>query len=113
MVKSIAPESAVLFEPIRDGRERICLNAIVGFAALAAMPYQLGPLKHGEVLGDGGLRNTGAIGQSVDGLLAVAGEALEDCPAGGIGERSENMVREDWHAETIAKWLLIVKDKKR
>ena len=45
------------------------------------------------MLGDGRLRVSGAVGQRVHGEFAVAHEALEDRPAGRIGETG-------WHDTT-------------
>jgi phosphoribosylaminoimidazole carboxylase (NCAIR synthetase) len=45
----------------------------------------------------------------MNGLLTVAGQPLEDCPARRIGKCFENVIGYDRHAETIAKWLLVVK----
>jgi len=55
------------------------------------------------------LRYASAIGQGVHGLFSVAGEALEDRPAGGVGEGFENVVRYGLHSGIITVWLLIVK----
>ncbi len=79
-------------QPIDHWGERIGLRAIVGFAALAAMAHQLCPLEHGEVLGDGGLRDIGKASQCVDGLFAMAGELLEDGPARGVGECAKDVM---------------------
>jgi hypothetical protein len=45
------------------------------------------------------------------GLLAVAGEALEEGAAGGVGEGLEEIVRDGWHERTITNWLWIVNEK--
>ena len=69
---------------------RACgLGAVVGFASLAAMAHQFGAFEDDEVFGDGGLRDAGVAGEGVHGLLAIAGEALEEGAAGGVGERLE------------------------
>ena len=47
LVKPVTPEGAVEIEPVHHRRQRIGLCAIVSFASLAAMPYQLCPLQHG------------------------------------------------------------------
>ena len=85
-VKPVAPEGAVEIEPVDHRRQRIGLCAIVGFASLTAMPYQLCPLQHGEMLGDSRLGYSRIAGQCVDGLFALPGQFLEDGPAGRIGE---------------------------
>jgi len=84
-VKPVTPEGAVVIEPVHDGRECVGLRAIVRFASLAAMPYQLCPLEHREVLGNSRLRYARIVSQCMDGLFALPGQLLKDGPAGGIG----------------------------
>src|SRR4029077_7238966 len=50
-------------------------------------------LEHAQMLGDGRLRVSGAVGERVHGEFAVAREALEDRAAGRIGETG-------WHDTT-------------
>ena len=45
----------------------------------------------------------------MNGLLAIARQPLENCPARRIGKRLEDVICDDRHEETITKWLLIVK----
>ena len=74
------------------------------------MANELGALEYGEVLGDSGLRDAGAAGESVDGLLAVAGELFEDRPAGRVGEGAEDVIAGcRFHRKNITVWLLVVK----
>jgi hypothetical protein len=69
----------------------------VGLAACTAVAHQAGAFEDDEMLGDGGRGDAGAAGQGMDGQLAIAGEALEEGAAGGVGERFEEMVRDGWH----------------
>jgi hypothetical protein len=48
--------------------------------------HQTGQLEDTEMLGHGGLRYAGVIGQHPHGLFTFAAQALEDRPTGGIGE---------------------------
>ena len=80
LVKPVAPESSVDAHPVDQGRQGLRLCAVVRLASLAAMPYQLCPLQHRQVLRNGRLRNAGVIGQDVHRLFPVAGQALEDRP---------------------------------
>lgn len=99
-------------EPVDQGRQRIGLGAIVGFASLAAMAYQFGPLEHGEVLGDSGLRYACVAGQCVHGLFAVAGQLLKDGATGGIREGAKDRIALGWlHTKTITIRLWFVKSK--
>lgn len=82
-------------QPVDHWGERLMLRAIVGFAPLAAMAHQLCPLEHGEVLGDGGLRDTGKASQCVYGLFAMPGKLLEDGPPRGIGECTKDVIGAD------------------
>ena len=63
------------------------------------------------MLGDGRLRNSGAAGQRMYRLLAIPRQPLKDRPAGRVGERSENVIGELRHGQTITVWLLFVKIK--
>src|SRR5262245_48024919 len=97
-------------QPVDHWGERCGLCAIVGFAPLAAMAHQLCPLEYGEVLGDGGLRDTGKPSQCVDGLFALPGKLLEDGPAGGVSECAKGVIGDGLsHNETITVWLWFVK----
>jgi hypothetical protein len=64
----------------------------VSLASGAAMADEFRALEHGEVLGDGGLRDAGVTREGVNGLFAVAGEFFEDRPAGGIGESAKDVI---------------------
>jgi hypothetical protein len=81
------------------------------FASVAAVAHQAGALERREVLGDHGLRDTGALRQSVDGVVAVAGEPLEERPSGGVGESFEDAIGSVRHDQTITMRLLIAKRK--
>jgi len=45
----------------------------------------------------------------MNGLLAVARQPLENCPAGRIGKGLEDVISGDRHGQTITNWLLVVK----
>jgi hypothetical protein len=80
------------------------LSAVVSLAPGAAVADELGALEYGEVLGDGGLGDAGVEREGVDGLLAVAGELLEDGAAGGVGEGAEDVIADGRrHRKTITK----------
>src|SRR5208282_575874 len=83
-------EGAVEIEPVHHRRQRIGPCAIVSFTSLAAMPNQLCPLQHREVLGDSRLRYARIASQCVDGLFALPGQLLENGPARRIGESPEH-----------------------
>ena len=110
MIEFVAPEDAVVVEPVDHGHQCVGTGAIVSFAAGTTVVYEFGALEDGEVLGDRGLGDAGLAGERVDGLLAVAGELLEDGSAGGVGERAEDGL---WagllHRKTITIWLWFVK----
>ena len=99
-----------MLQPVDHRSKRIGLRAIVGFAPLAAMAHQPRPLEHSEVLGDGGLRDTGKASQCMNGLFALPGKLLEDGPARGVGERAEDVISAgSSHIQTITVWLWFVK----
>ena len=91
-VEPVAPERAVVTQPVHHRRQGIGLRAIVCFASLAAMPYQLCPLQHRQVLGDSRLGDARIASQRVDGLFALPGQLLEDGPARRIGEGTEDVI---------------------
>ena len=64
----------------------------MGFTTLMAVAHKFCALEYDEMLGDGRLGDSGAAGQGVDGLLAIAREPLEDCPAGGVGKGFEDVI---------------------
>lgn len=109
MIEAVVPEGTVLAHPVDEGSEGLGLSAVVGFTALAAVTHEAGAFEDGEMLGDGRLGDAGRGSQGMHSLLTVAGEPLEEGPAGGIGERFEEVVRDGWHGQTITIWLLIVK----
>ena len=92
MVEAVAPEGAVVAEPVDHGSEGVGLGAVVGLAAGAAMVDEPGSFEDGEVLGDGGLGDAGVEGEGVDGLFALAGELFEERAAGGVGEGAEDVI---------------------
>lgn len=84
-----------MIQPVDHWGKRIGPRTIVSFAPLATMAYQLRPLEHGKVLGDGRLRDTGKASQSVNGLFALPGKLLEDGPARGVGKCAEDVICTD------------------
>jgi hypothetical protein len=97
--ESTLPEGTVVADPIDQGREGSRLRAVVGFASFTAMANESGAFESGEMFGDHGLRDAGALGQGMHGLLAVAGETLEDSPSRWVGESFEEIVRGDCHEQ--------------
>jgi hypothetical protein len=81
----------------------------VRLASLAPVAYQSGVLQHAQVLRHCRLRYASAIRQDVNCLLAVAGQALEDRPAGWIGQSLKDICRCRLHVRTITIWLWVVK----
>ncbi|MGC1619165.1 MAG: hypothetical protein WA765_11820 [Candidatus Acidiferrum sp.] len=79
-------------QPVHHRRPRIGLRAIVSFASLAAMSYQLCALQHRQVLGDRRLGHARKASQCVDGLFAPPGQLLENGPANRIGESPEHVI---------------------
>lgn len=108
-IKFVLPEGAVVVDPVHQWGESFRPGLVVALSALAAIANQPGPLQSGQVLGNHRLRYARVLSQSVDGEFAVAGEPLEDGPAGGVGESSEYIVCDVRHAITITGWLWIVK----
>lgn len=49
----------------------------------------------------------GAISQGMHGLLPIAGQVLEDCSTGWVGEGREKIVGYGLHVETIIIRLLV------
>src|SRR5689334_23609147 len=79
----------------------------MGLPPRAAVAHEARLLEHAQVLGCGGLGDTGMVGQRMDRLLALAAQPLEDGAAGGIGQRSEHEIGRGGHADSITAWLLI------
>lgn len=71
----------------------------MGLASFAAVAHKACAFEDDEVLGDGWLGDAGAASQGMYGLLAVAGEALEEGATGGVGECFEEMVSDGWHGQ--------------
>jgi hypothetical protein len=91
-VEAVAPEGAVEIEPVHHRRQRVGPCAIVSFASVAAMPYQLCSLQHREVLGDSRLGDARIASQCVDGLFALPGQHLEEGPASRVGKSTEHVI---------------------
>src|SRR5262245_45495604 len=79
----------------------------MGLAAGAPVLHEACLLQNAQMLGHRGLRHAGAFGEGVHGELAVAAQALEDRPAGRVGEAGEHGVRPGGHEEFITYWLWI------
>src|SRR6202790_786396 len=105
--RTVAPEGAIETHPVDEGRETLRLGAVVDAASFRSIANQAGELQHAQVLGHRGLRHAGAIGQSADGLLAVADQALEDRPTGRVAKGLENIVRRSVHVGIITMRLWI------
>ena len=107
-IEAFAPEGAVKVEPVNHGGEGVGVGAVVGFTAVTAKADELGRFEDGEVLGDGGLGDSGGVSQGMDGLLAVAGELLEDGAPGRVGEGAKDGIGSGcFHAKTITIWLWV------
>jgi hypothetical protein len=100
-IEAVAPEGAVEAHLVDQRRQALRPGGVVGLAPLAPVVNQAGKLENARVLGDRRLRDPGTVGQGPHGLFAVAGEPLEDRPAGRIGERSEKLVRRNGHVQFI------------
>lgn len=97
-------------QPVHHRRQRIGLCAILSFASLAAMTYQLCPLQHRQVFGDSRLGHASMASQCVDALFALPGQLLKNRPAGGVGKSTEHVIGIGWlHTKTITIRLWIVK----
>lgn len=80
------------------------------FSPGAAMPHQLCPLQHTQVLGDCRLRHLCKAGQLVHGHLTFPRQFLKDRSTGWVGERPEHRIGvSGLHEKTIAIWLSVVK----
>lgn len=88
--KGWRPKAAVDAQPVDEGGEALGSGGVVGVAAMVAGLNQAGAAKDAEVLGDRRLRDAGVGGEVADGEGAVAGEALEEGAAGGVGEGVED-----------------------
>ena len=79
-------------------------------AAISAVPHQLRALQHGEVFGDGRLRDTGIACKRMDGLLALTDHLLEEGTSRGVGQGAEDVAGIGLsHSKTITIWLWFVK----
>ncbi len=88
-VEAIRPFGMGEAEPGVHGKQALRLEPRRAALAVAAATDEAGTLQHLEVLGDGGLRERGGLGKLDDTSLA-GGQALQDGPAGGIGEGGES-----------------------
>jgi hypothetical protein len=88
-VKAVGPFGVRPAEPVVHGGQPLELKSRRAALAVASPVDQASPLQHLEVLGDGGLRQ----GKGVCDHAGFAGrEALEDRPAGGVGESGEALL---------------------
>ena len=88
-LKTLFPELTITFGPFGNFPDRV---RVEGAKVLASLPVpfdQASSFEMGEVFGDGLLRNGEGGGEFVN-RGGANGEAVEDRPAGGIGERSES-----------------------
>ena len=75
---------------------------------MGAVAHQARFLEDAEVFGDGWLGDTRAGGQSADRLLAITAQALEQRPAGRVGESTkEGVVRDHGQIITHRLWNAI------
>ena len=96
-VKAVVPEATVESYPVDEGNEGLGLCAVVGLAAVLSRADDAGIFQDAEVLGDRGLRDGAAVGEHADGLFALAAEAFEERPPGGVGEGFQNGVGSVFH----------------
>jgi hypothetical protein len=76
-------------QPVDKRGEALGSGGVIGVAAMVAGLDEAGIAEDGEVLGDGGLGDAGVGGEVADGERTVAGQALEEGSAGGVGEGVE------------------------
>jgi hypothetical protein len=104
-IEPVAPEGAVEAHPIYQRRQSFLMGAVMSLTSVAPVAYESGKLEDTQVLGYRGLRDTRVAGQHAHGLLAVATQALEDCPAGRIGKGLKKAVGSGIHEQFITNWL--------
>jgi len=76
------PKGTIVADPVYERCESFGPGVVVSLAPVAAIANQPGTLQSGEVLRNHRLRDTGALGQSVNRLFAVAGQPFVDGSAG-------------------------------
>jgi hypothetical protein len=91
-IELVLPESPVGLEPLRGFLQWRRGEPAAADAPVAPPLDEPGALQHREVLADRGERHREGSGEVPDGRLA-AGEAGEDGPARGVGERAEHDVQ--------------------
>src|SRR5579862_8759282 len=87
-VEAVGPFGVGAAEPVVYWEQALKLKSRRAALAVASSADQAGPLQHLEVLGDRRLGQRGGTCQLDDARLAGR-EALEDCPARGVGEGCE------------------------
>ena len=93
--------------PVDQRGETIRVGAIMGVPPVAPVAHEPGEFEHGEMFGDGGLRNPGLVSERAHGQLAVAAQPFEDGAASRVGKAAEKLFR--LHAKPITNRLWIVK----
>ena len=93
MNRAMVLHNLVLFGTVNAGRrhweQAVDLQPCRAALAVATSTNEAGPFEHLEMLGDGRLRQGGCLGE-FDHTGFAGCEALEDRPAGWIGERRES-----------------------
>jgi hypothetical protein len=87
-VEAVGPFGMGVPEPVVYRDEALQLKPRRAALAVTGPTDEAGPLQHLEVLGDGRLSEGGGVGKLDDAGLAGP-EALQDGPAGGVGEGGE------------------------
>ena len=87
-VDAFGPFGVGAAEPVVHREQALKLKSCRAALAVASPAHQAGPFEHLEVLGDGRLRQRGGLCEFDDASFAGR-EALEDRPAGGVGQGGE------------------------
>lgn len=92
LVEAVVPHRALFVDPV-DGRvEAFGFEATRSRLGFASTGDQAAEFEHLDVLRHRLQREIERLRQLVDGRLA-SGESLEDCAAGGVGERVERRIQ--------------------
>ena len=91
-VEAVGPFGVRPAEPVVHGEQALELKSRGAALAVAAPGDEAGPLEHFEVLGDGGLGQSGGL-REFDYTSLAGREALEDRPAGGVGKAAKARLR--------------------
>lgn len=90
-VEALVPEALVTRRPAENLADRPCVEQEEVLAASADAPDEPGALEGPDVLRHGGERHVEWLRDVSDARL-TAGEAVEDCPAGRIGDGGEDVI---------------------